>query len=90
MEYSISGCAICNFRSQVSAAWRRVLRSRIGWSFGRLEIGAREMKELYIPPSQSMRVPKTSKEHALKWVRGVVEGTCVMVADLVMSKWYVE
>ena len=45
-----------------------------------MEIGARERKELYIPPSQSMSVPKTSKEHALKWVRGVVEGMWVIVA----------
>lgn len=45
-------------------------------------MGAREAKELYIPPSQSMSVPSTSKEQALKWVRGVEEGTCVMMAEI--------
>lgn len=68
-------------------AWRRILRLRMGWLEGRVEIGVREVRELYIPLSQSMRVPRTSKEQALKWVRGVEEGIWVMVADLMRYWW---
>lgn len=68
-------------------AWRRILRLRMGWLEGRVEIGVREVRELYIPLSQSMRVPRTSKEQALKWVRGLEEGIWVMVADLMRYWW---
>lgn len=55
------------------------MRLRMGWLGGRVEIGERVIRELYIPVSQSMSVPRTSKEQALKWVRGVEEGTWVMI-----------
>ena len=50
-----------------------------------LEDWSKVTRALYMPVSQSSKVPRTSKERSLKWVRGVDDGTRDIILYLLNS-----